>query len=108
MKFEDLYFGESGRVDRPGLGIWLPGRYWGHKKWFERAWTLIHTEWSNLDWTVPQTAETLCNSKNWHSYDVPERIKLGRCIKYFVSNQMLPLKVANPKKKGKRKYLRIS
>jgi hypothetical protein len=37
---------------------------------------------------------------------VRERIKLGRCIKYFVDHGMLPLKVANPKKKGKRFYQR--
>lgn len=69
-KFPDINFGESGRVDRASLGIWLPGRYWGHKNWFEIAWTQIQQEWPNLDWTGPQTAETLFNSRAWKSYDV--------------------------------------
>jgi hypothetical protein len=106
MRIEELNFGESGRVDRPGLGIWLPGGYWAIKKWFETARTLIQDEWASLDWTVPHSAETLCNSEKWRAYDVRERIKLGRCIKYFVDHGMLPLKVANPKKKGKRFYQR--
>jgi hypothetical protein len=106
IKIEDLDFGESGRVDRPGLGLWLPGGYWAIKKWFEIARTLIQTEWPRLDWTVPQTAETLCGISSWRTYEVRERIKLGRCIKYFVDHEMLALKVANPKKKGKRFYKR--
>lgn len=39
-------------------------------------------------------------------YPLSKQLALGRCIKFFSVQGMLPLEVANPGKKGKRHYLR--
>jgi len=106
MKFSDINFTQSGRFDRPGLGLKLPGGFWVQQKYFETAWQRALENIPKLDWRHLQTAETLCGTKCWRDHDCGPRLKLGRCIKYFVVQQMLPLRVANARKKGARKYTR--
>ena len=106
MKFEDITFSQRSRSGKSGLGLVLPGGYWVLKIVFEVAWSAVRPRWSTLDWRVPQTAETLCSDQIWKPRTCGERIALGRCVKYFVTQEMLPLRVANPNKKGKRKYVR--
>ena len=84
-----------------------PGGYWVPKRYFELMWESALKQLPILDWSKDQTAETLFGGKErWLSHKVGGRIALGRCLKYFADNEMLPIKVANPKKKGKRKYTR--
>lgn len=106
MRFEDIDFQERSGSKAPGLGLLLPGNYWVHKSHFDEAWKLIHAANPALDWQGEQIAETLCADPDWKYRKCGIRIKLGRCVKYFVDQGMLPLKVANPGKKGKRKYIR--
>lgn len=106
MKFRDIKFDERGEAAKSSLGLLLPGGYWVSKKVFELAWSQVRTRFSALDWKVQQTAESTCGEAFWKTHDCGVRIKLGRCVKYFADHDILPLRVANPKKKGKRKYSR--
>lgn len=105
MNFDDINFGQRGGTYKPGLGYLLPGGYWVKKKYFEVAWKNASENLHKLDWKFSQTAESLCGKPCWLMQSFGERIALGRCIKYFVDHEMLPLRLANPGKKGKRKYL---
>jgi hypothetical protein len=108
MKFKDISFDERGRFANSGPGLLLPGGYWVSKKIVELAWSQVRARFSALDWKVQQTAESLLGETFWKPRKCGQRIALGRCVKYFVDHEMLPLRVANPKKKGKRKYVRNS
>lgn len=106
MKFRDIKFDERGGSAKSGLGLFLPGRYWVSKKVFEVAWSQVRARFSALDWQVQHTAESILGETFWKPHKCGQRIALGRCVKYFVDHEMLPLRVANPTKKGKRKYAR--
>ena len=104
MKFEDIKFDERSGSAKSGPGLLLPGGYWVLKKYFEMAWTQVRANASGLDWRAQQTAESLLGETFWKPHKCGQRISLGRCVKYFVDQKMLPMRVANPGKKGKRKY----
>jgi hypothetical protein len=111
MKFEDInckdirYFKRNGSVTS-AVGLVLPGRYWVSRKVFQEAWRQIRPRYSALDWRVQQTAESLCGESFWKTQICGKQLALGRCVKYFVVHEILPLRVANEGKKGKRKYVR--
>ena len=104
MKFNEINFCESDKPNKPGLGLFLPGHYWVAKKYFELVWRYAALEIPKLDWSQEQCAETIFGKARWKEFDFWEQIRLGRCVKYFVTREMLPLRLANPRKKGKRKY----
>lgn len=85
-------------------GLTLGGRYWVEKGYFELAWELVWAHFGSVNWSRKQTAESLCNDPDWHDRRIGERLKLGRCIKYFADTGLLPIWVCNPGKSGKRKY----
>jgi hypothetical protein len=105
MNFNDIDFYERGGTCKPVYGLHLYG-YWVEKTFFETAWTHALEQLPRLDWKVPQTSETICISTYWQAQQIGDRLRLGRCVKYFVDQGMLPLQVANPGKKGKKKYSR--
>ncbi len=105
MKFSDIKFTEHGGRYGSALGLFAPGGYFVCKRTAELMWQNANEELPKLNWSEEQTAETIFGGKNrWLSYKVGGRIALGRCLKYFADNDMLPIRVSNPKKKGKRKY----
>ena len=105
MKFEVIAFYEEAGSGKHELGLHLKGR-WVPKKNFQTVWTGALEEIPKLDWTHLQTAETISGVPNWKKLPVGYRISLGRCLKFFVDEGMLPLRIANPGKKGTRKYAR--
>lgn len=105
MKFENIKFCDRSRGSHTEVGLALPGGYWVQKTFFDLAWKLASAGLRIVNWRVPQTAETLCNDPTWKERKVGARLKLGRCIKCFADSGMLLIKVANPGKKGKRKYV---
>jgi len=108
MDLSDMEFGESGRNDRPGLGLIVSGRYWVAKTTFQLAWDLLWAEHEQWKLQHKQCAENLCGSVAWRNYgDRSRRLSLGRAIKYFVNNGMLPWEEINKGKKGKRWYCYI-
>jgi hypothetical protein len=107
MKFNDIDFYEHGGTNSSELGRHVRG-YWVAKKFFELAWTNALIEIPRLDWSKPQTTETLCGTACWEPKSFGDRLRLGRCMKYFVDEEMLLLQVANPGKKGKRKFIKVT
>lgn len=106
MKFEDIAYYERSGSDKPELGRHIRG-YWVSKKYFEIAWKNASAEFLKLDWLKPQTTETLCGEAYWGVSGIGTHIKLGRCMKYFADQELLPIQVANPGKRGKRKFVRV-
>jgi hypothetical protein len=93
---------KSGTTAQPGLT--LSGRYWVEKGYFELAWDLVWAHFHSVNWSRKQTAERLCNDPDWKKRPRGQRLKLGRCIKYFATEGLLPIWECNPGKSGMRKY----
>ena len=104
MKFADIKFGERGGSRANGLGLLTAG-YWVEKEYFELAWTLIRADDPARDWHGKHTTVSLCNDPTWKNRRVGKRIKIGRCVKYFVNEQMVPLSETNKGKGGSRRYI---
>ncbi|HWI82693.1 hypothetical protein [Ramlibacter sp.] len=106
--FCDIPFGPRPRGSSSHPGLILSGRYWVEQGYFELAWRLVWAHFRRVDWSRKQTAESLCNDPDWKDRRRGDRLKLGRCIKYFADNGLLPIWVCNPGKSGKRKYQLIT
>ena len=106
MQFSDIQFIEHGGRYGSSLGL-NAGGYWVAKLRFEQMWQRANATIQELNWSEPQTVVTIYGDKeDWLSYKVGARIALGRCLKHFADHDMLPIRVANPNKKGTRKYVR--
>lgn len=101
--FCNIPFKPRARSNSPYPGLSLGG-HWVEQGYFELAWRLVCAHFSRVDWSRKQTAESLCNDPDWKDRRRGDRLKLGRCIKYFADNGMLPIWVCNPGKSGKLKY----
>ena len=107
MKYQDIKFYERSGSKNAALGMHLPGGYWVSKSLFDEAWTRVFEGLPSPDCKELHTAKSMYGSKAWEELGFGARIALGRCVKYFVDREMLPLKIANPTKKGTRKYISI-
>ena len=106
MKFSDIKFTEQGGRNGSSLGL-NAGGYWVAKVRFEEMWPRAKAAMQTLNWSKPQTVVTIFGDKeDWNSHPFGARIALGRCLKYFAAHDMLPIRVANPTKKGTRKYVK--
>ncbi len=106
MNFDDISYIERNGTKKSGPGLLLPGGYWVAKSTVVLAWVRVCEVLPRLPRDDKYCAETLCGVEFWKSHRCGKRIAFGRCIKYFVVHELLPLRVANPGKKGKRKYIR--
>lgn len=76
-------------------------------KWiFEDAWKNISAGIATADRNKAHTAKSLFNNPEvWNGYEAKGiRIAIGRCLKYFVENEMLPLFCVNPHATGSKLY----
>lgn len=106
MKFSDIKFIEHSSRYGASVGV-NAGGYWVAKYLFEEMWPRAEAAMQTHDWSKPQTVVTIFGDKEaWDSHSFGARIALGRCLKYFADHEMLPIRVANPTKKGTRKYLK--
>lgn len=102
MKFEEIDF-----YKREGYGIGHHARgCWVGKKTFEIMWERASVSVHQVDWSELQTAETLYGKNEWRDVKFGRRFTLGRCLRFFEDNDILPIETANKGKKGKRKYRR--
>ena len=105
MEFSDISFTEHGGRYGSTLGFLAPGGYFVFMRTAKLMLQRANEELPKLDWSQQQTAETIFGGKvRWLAHNVGARIALGRSLKYFADHEMLPLEVANPRKRGKRKY----
>jgi len=108
MKFEDIKFYEHSNSKVAELGLHTPGGYWVPKHVFDEVWARVG---ECLLWHVgayPITTAVMYGTEDWKLLPIGFRLKLGRCVKYLVDQEILPLRVANPNKGGTRKYASIS
>lgn len=102
MKVNDINF-----YEREGYGIGLHVRgCWVGKLTFEIMWHRASISVHQVDWPELQTTESLYGKKDWRDVEFKRRLSLGRCLRFFSDHEMLPIEIANPTKKGKRKYRR--
>ena len=107
MKYSDINFTEHSWHYGTSLGFPVRG-YWVTKDLFDLMWRKANREIPKLDWSKQQTVVTIFGGKDeWQQLSFGQRIALGRCLKYFADQGMLPIRVANPGKKGTRKYAHL-
>lgn len=106
MQFKDIRYSERYDKQHKGTGCYMPGNFWVYQKTMEVAWKKILENWHRIDWSTLQFAEALIGTAYWRQQSYGARLALGRCVKFFITHDMLPisLKVANVGKKGKRLY----
>jgi hypothetical protein len=107
MKFDDTRFIEREKPIGKEQGLIMPGGFWVTKQTYQAAWNQVHQNWQSIDWSLKQCAETLIGREYWKQQkNGGPRLAMGRCIKFFITHDMLPrpLENANPGKKGKRFY----
>lgn len=104
IDLNSIGFTESSDPKNQGLGRKI-GRYWVSKAVFERAQKLVNDAFATLTWDKPQTVRSICFHPDWASWSWGLRINLGRSLKYFVDQGMLPLTIVNQGKKGPRRYM---
>jgi len=106
MKYSDINFTEHNFYYGTLLGFPIRG-YWVTKDLFVLMWRKATEEIPKLDWSKQHTVVTIFgDDEEWQQLSFGQRIALGRCLKYFADQGMLPIRVANPTKKGTRKYVR--
>lgn len=103
MNFSDIKFYERSGNKAPGLGLRLRG-YWVYKIHVELAWKLLLAANPALQWQGEHTTVTLCNDPDWQYRKAGIQHNIGRCIRFFTENGLLPLRISNPGKGGSRKY----
>ena len=108
LRYHNIPFDQRDSISGPRHGLYLPGNYWVPKRYFDLMWQAANANWETLNWSEKQSAESIFGGKDkWLAHKVGGRIALGRCLKYFADNLLLPIAVANPGKKGKRFYKRM-
>ena len=105
--FIALKYGKRNGKKGPSTGITL-GRHWVFEWIFRSAWGRFTTGLATADWSKPQTAQYLYNDPDWTSMNFGVRIAIGRCLRFFVNHEMLPLKVINPHSTGTKLYMPIN
>ena len=105
IDLNSIRFSECCASKQAGLGLEIRG-YWVQKSVFELAQKLINATFTTLTWNKPLQVKNICADPDWGSWPWGLRFKLGRCLKYFVEEGMLPLTIVNPGKGGPRRYMR--
>ena len=106
MKFKDIDFHDHSDFDRPGPGLYLPGGYWVPKADVELAWDQVRQGLPAVGSICEYTTKEMCDDEFWSSIKIGKKLAIGRCVVFFVTNKMLPLKLVNRKKGGSRRYVR--
>ena len=75
---------------------------------FKKAWAHFSKNIATADWSKKQTAKLLYDDpEDWGSMKHGVRHAIGRCLRHFVTQEMLPLYVVNPRSKGTKFYALI-
>ncbi len=105
--FKAMRYSKRSVKNGPGTGLDL-GRHWVFEEQFRAAWARLCAGLATADWSKPQTARSLYNDPDWESMKFGVRIAIGRCLRFFVKREMLPLKVINPQATGTKLYMPIN
>ena len=105
--FKEIEFKEGTGKYASTVGMYLPGRVWVLKPTVGFAWAFAQRGLNAKDGESILTTASLYGLEKWRQLKMRRRFPLGRCIKYFVTEGMLPLRELNPGKGGTRKYIRV-
>ena len=88
------------------IGWFMPGEFFVPLEDIKMALSnaLMHID--GIDWTQKVAASAFFDKEDWEGFVFGKRLALGRCIKFFCDEGLLPIKVTNPGKKGRRYYER--
>jgi hypothetical protein len=101
MKIKDVHY------DVRGDGkYWLRiNGYWVMKSTFLCAYAAIHENWDSIDWSLKQTAKSMVGNARWGAPEERGFVHaLGRSVKYFMKNDMLPLPLEVARKRNGEPY----
>lgn len=107
MKFRDINFYDHSGSDRSGPGLYLPGGYWVPRSDFVLVWNQVRKGLPPVGCTDERTTKSMCGVEFWSPLKCGKKLAIGRCVKFFVANKILPLKLANRGKGASRKYVRV-
>jgi hypothetical protein len=104
---QELQLVEHGGKYGRDKGIFTAGNHWVFADNIVRTFIGLEANLANIDWSKPQTTETMIGSELYKSWDVEVRKAIGRCMSLFIAKDWLPiqLKCANPGQSGKRIYV---
>lgn len=107
MTFEDIKFVRRGGSLAVDLGLYLPGPFWVYHHTVLEAWVQARTSLPTLNRLADFKTKMLWDERVWNSFPSGKQLALGRCIRYFADNDMLPYQLLNPgKKTGTKRYRR--
>lgn len=101
---EQIQFDERNGKHGKQLGIYMRGGFWVPKGDVLMAWKNAAAHYPLVDWGLKVCAATFFDYDEWKAFPFGKQLALGRCIRFFSDQEMLPIEVANPGKKGKRFY----
>jgi hypothetical protein len=106
--FADIQYERS--MSKKGLAIGKRlGRPWVFQWIFNAAWKHFSAAIANADWRVKQCSKSLFgDAAEWGDFKFGIRQAFGRCLRYFVDQGMLPLRLVNPNATGTKFYTLIS
>lgn len=84
-------------VPRDGEGKWLvtPGGYWVEASIVESTYWTYWRYAKKLSEQSTYTAERFSRDPDWEDRDTGEKLKIGRCFKYFSDHGILPIVVVD-------------
>lgn len=86
------------------IGMFMPGGFWVPKCDIVMAWRNAKVRFESIAWTQKVGADAFFEKQEWKEFPFGKKLALGRCIKFFCVEGLLPIEVANPGKKGRRYY----
>lgn len=104
MRLNELPYERRACGGKLMYGITMPGGYWVEQWLIQDSWKMFWRGVHLLNASRKHSAEALCADPGWCDRKRGERLKLGRCFKYFAVHGVLPIALANPGKSGPRKY----
>lgn len=82
----------------------MPGGYWVSRALIAESFRMFWRCVPKLKPTRKHTARQMCSDPGWAERPRGQRLAIGRCFKYFEVHGVLPITLANPGKRGTRKY----
>jgi hypothetical protein len=95
-----------GGIPAKGSGYYMPGNFFVPIDDILLAWKNATTHIDGINWRKQVSSASFFDEDDWQSFIRGKRHALGRCIKFFCVQDLLPIEVVNQGKTGKRLYRR--
>ena len=105
MNLQNFHFTQHRTHQTAELGVYLRG-YWVTRSVLELAQELASANLPTLPWHKSLQAKQICFHPDWPKWSKTKKENIGRCLRRFHDDGLLPLTLVNPNKKGPRRYQR--